>query len=53
MVTRVQQQVRSLHPYQVPEIISVKIAQGNKDYMDWVYTSTTGVPIKPAEGDKP
>jgi periplasmic divalent cation tolerance protein len=28
--------VRSLHSYEVPEIIALPIAGGNKDYLDWI-----------------
>jgi Uncharacterized protein involved in tolerance to divalent cations len=28
--------IRNLHPYKVPEIISVNISGGNKDYLDWI-----------------
>lgn len=28
--------LRKLHPYEVPEIIRVEIAEGNRDYLNWV-----------------
>jgi periplasmic divalent cation tolerance protein len=28
--------VRSLHSYDVPEIIAVPIVGGNRDYLDWI-----------------
>jgi periplasmic divalent cation tolerance protein len=28
--------VRSLHSYEVPEIIALPIAGGNKDYLEWI-----------------
>ena len=31
-----QEKLRSLHPYEIPEIISVKIDKGLPDYLRWV-----------------
>lgn len=28
--------IRELHPYEVPEIITVPILQGNPDYLEWI-----------------
>ena len=28
--------VKDAHPYEVPEIISVEISEGSKEYLDWV-----------------
>jgi periplasmic divalent cation tolerance protein len=28
--------VREIHPYEVPEILSIDIVAGNKDYLDWL-----------------
>lgn len=33
---RIIKQVKSLHSYEVPEIISIPISDGNKDYLDWI-----------------
>ncbi len=33
---QVQQAVRSLHPYELPEIIAVPVTQGLPEYLDWV-----------------
>ena len=33
---RIEKEVKKLHPYTVPEIISFKIDKGNKDYLDWI-----------------
>ncbi len=30
------ERVREIHPYEVPEIISVDITGGNPDYLDWL-----------------
>ena len=32
--------VRSLHSYEVPEIIALPIIGGNKDYLDWLNAVT-------------
>ncbi len=29
-------EVRKIHPYTVPEIISLKIEEGNPDYLKWI-----------------
>lgn len=31
-----ERRVRELHPYEVPEIISLPIIKGSKPYLDWV-----------------
>ena len=28
--------IQEIHPYEVPEVISVDITAGNKDYLDWL-----------------
>ncbi|MEO0202531.1 MAG: divalent-cation tolerance protein CutA [candidate division WOR-3 bacterium] len=28
--------VKSIHPYTVPEIISIEIVEGNVDYLNWI-----------------
>lgn len=33
-------EIKSLHPYDVPEIICVRIAEGSKDYLNWVKGAT-------------
>ena len=37
-----EKKLRSLHPYEVPEIISFKIDHGSQDYLRWVAESCTG-----------
>ena len=32
-----QEKLRSLHPYEVPEIITVPVSSGLPDYLDWVH----------------
>ena len=36
---RFEKRLRSLHPYDVPEIICVKIAEGLPDYLRWIADS--------------
>ena len=35
-----EKQIKMLHSYSVPEIISVDINQGSKAYLDWIFDST-------------
>ena len=35
----VEQRSKELHIYQLPEIISVKIDNGSKEYMSWIFNS--------------
>ncbi len=37
---RLRAEVRRVHPYTVPEIISLPITAGHKDYLHWVIEST-------------
>ena len=32
--------VRENHSYEIPEVISLSIAEGNPDYLDWLHTET-------------
>ena len=36
--------IRSLHPYEVPEVIAVPIVRGLTDYLEWV-AEETAIPI--------
>jgi periplasmic divalent cation tolerance protein len=35
-----EQAIRAVHPYDVPEILSVDVVSGNNDYLDWVSQET-------------
>lgn len=37
---QLEKQIKMLHSYSVPEIISVNINQGSKAYLDWIFEST-------------
>jgi periplasmic divalent cation tolerance protein len=32
----VEQAIRSLHPYETPEIMAVPVTAGSRDYLDWL-----------------
>ena len=35
-----EQALRALHPYEVPEIVAVPIERGHQDYLEWVQSCT-------------
>ncbi len=36
LYSQIEKEVKRMHPYNVPEIISFKIDKGNKDYLNWI-----------------
>ena len=44
---KLQERIRELHPYQVPEIIAVRILDGNPDYLNWIEEVVGGSIIEP------
>ena len=40
LYSRVEQTIRRLHPYQVPEILAIDIAAGCPDYLAWLEKET-------------
>ena len=36
LFTRIKEVILSVHPYDVPEILSVSIADGHVDYLKWI-----------------
>lgn len=32
----IEKEIKKLHPYKVPEIISVKVEKGSKEYLEWI-----------------
>jgi periplasmic divalent cation tolerance protein len=44
---KLERAVRSLHSYDLPEIIALPIIMGSKDYLDWVRQSTSSAKGKP------
>ena len=41
LMQKVIRQVKSLHSYQVPEVIALPIVAGNQDYIHWINESLT------------
>jgi periplasmic divalent cation tolerance protein len=37
---RLETRIKALHPYKVPEIVSLPIESGSKDYLDWLGEET-------------
>jgi periplasmic divalent cation tolerance protein len=37
---KVETAIKKNHPYEVPEIIVIPIAQGSKDYLKWIFSET-------------
>ncbi len=33
-------EIKKVHPYKVPEIISIKMSEGNKEYLNWIDSVT-------------
>lgn len=44
LMPKIIRQVKSLHSYQVPEVIALPIVAGNKDYIDWINESVRQSP---------
>ena len=43
LFTAVENRVKQLHTYEVPEIIALPITQGSKSYLDWVVKETESI----------
>ncbi len=39
---KIERIIKTLHPYEVPEIISININSGNKDYLNWIKYNSKG-----------
>lgn len=37
---KIEKRIKELHPYEVPEIISIDISKGSKAYLDWIDKNT-------------
>lgn len=37
---QVKEKIKILHPYEVPEIISIEIKDGNSNYLEWIKNNT-------------
>lgn len=40
LYSSLEQEIRSVHPYEVPEIIALPIVAGSKPYLQWIETET-------------
>ena len=38
----VEQAIRTLHPYEVPDIVATPVFLGSQSYLDWIASETTG-----------
>lgn len=38
---RLEQRVAELHPYEVPELLAIRVSEGNQPYLAWVVENTT------------
>jgi periplasmic divalent cation tolerance protein len=38
---RVQDMIKKLHEYEVPECVMLEVASGSQDYLDWIFNNTT------------
>ncbi len=38
LFNKVEKTIKQIHPYDVPEVISIDIAAGSKDYLNWMST---------------
>ena len=45
LFNRLKEVIRNNHPYEVPEIIGMKIDQVDKDYCDWVIKEASAQPF--------
>ncbi len=43
----IEKEITSLHPYEVPEIIALKVERGFADYMKWIMDETELLPSIP------
>lgn len=38
---KLEQTIKQVHPYELPEIIGIRIEKGSRDYLDWIIGETT------------
>lgn len=41
---RLRERIRSLHTYDVPEVIALSVLQGDSNYLKWLYETTATAP---------
>lgn len=40
LFSEIQERIRALHPYELPEIISCELSDGSEPYLNWISDST-------------
>ncbi|MDH5371122.1 MAG: divalent-cation tolerance protein CutA [Gammaproteobacteria bacterium] len=45
LFTKIKQMIQKLHDYELPEIIAVPVAAGEKNYLDWIKSATIATEI--------
>ena len=40
LFAEIQERIRALHPYELPEIISCEVSDGSNQYLNWISDST-------------
>lgn len=40
LYSKLETKIKELHPYEVPEIVSLNLEEGSKDYLDWIKDNT-------------
>lgn len=41
LFSKLEEKIKALHPYEVPEIIALPIIQGHSPYLDWIADETS------------
>lgn len=49
-VQQLTERALELHSYDVPEILALPVASGNRDYLAWMFSETRADPTDPAHG---
>ena len=50
MFARLSERIKSLHSYEVPEIIAIPVEAGWQPYIDWVRSSCACLPVPETQG---
>lgn len=46
LFSQLEQEIQALHDYELPEIIAVPIEAGEKNYLNWIQSSTNATEIQ-------
>jgi periplasmic divalent cation tolerance protein len=38
--------IESMHPYETPAIVALKITEGSDRYIDWIVSATSRIPVE-------